>query len=64
MDRDGVLFVAIPLLVAIAAAYFGIWIVAGVFLTLAAFMLYFFRDPKRITPEGDGLIISSAETER
>ncbi len=61
MDRDGVLFVAVPLLVTLVAAYFGFWIIAVVFGLLAAFMLYFFRDPKRVTPEGDNLIISSAD---
>lgn len=40
-----------------------LWLVAGfvVFLALAAFMAYFFRDPERKIPAGDGIIVSAAD---
>lgn len=61
MDRDGLLFAGVPLVMAIAFAYFQLWIPAGVFIFLASFMLFFFRDPRRVTPDDDSLIISSAD---
>ena len=61
MDKDGVLFLAIPIIIAVAAVFFGFWIPAGVFVLLAGFMLFFFRDPKRLTPLNDELIVSSAD---
>jgi phosphatidylserine decarboxylase len=61
MDRDGLLFAGVPLVMAIAFAYFQLWIPAGVFIFLASFMLFFFRDPLRVTPEDDSLITSSAD---
>ena len=32
-----------------------------IFVLIAAFMLFFFRDPKRVIPVGDGLIVSAAD---
>jgi len=40
---------------------FQFWVLAVVFLLVAAFMRYFFRDPKREIPSGDGLIVSAAD---
>jgi len=42
-------------------AYFGIWWAAGAFAAVAAFMAFFFRDPFRISPDGDGLILAAAD---
>lgn len=61
MDKDGVLFTAVPLAIGTAAAYFGSWIPAGTLLLIAAFMVFFFRDPKRLTPSDDSLVVSSAD---
>jgi phosphatidylserine decarboxylase len=56
--------VVLGVLVAFTGAYFGglafyISLVLGLF--LIAFTLYFFRDPDRITPAGDHLLISPAD---
>ena len=61
MVKDGIPFVIIPILIAVLFAFFGVWIGAVAFLLLAAFMVFFFRDPKRDTPSGTGLVISSAD---
>jgi phosphatidylserine decarboxylase len=61
MAKEGLPFVLAPIAAAIALAYFGLWIPALVFIILAGFMLYFFRDPNRVAPEGDGLIVSAAD---
>jgi phosphatidylserine decarboxylase len=61
MVNEGIPFVLGPMLIALAFAFFGIWTLAAVFFFLAAFMLFFFRDPKRVAPEGDDLILSAAD---
>lgn len=38
------------------------WIIAGfIAVTLTLFVLFFFRDPRRIIPQGDGLVVSPAD---
>lgn len=61
MVKEGVPFIAIPIVMAAIFGAFAIWPVAIAFVLLALFMVYFFRDPKRAVPLGDGLIISSAD---
>lgn len=61
MVRDGIPFVAVPLLVAIALAFFGLWITAASVLMLAAFMAFFFRNPGRSIPTEAGVIVSAAD---
>lgn len=61
IDRAGWPFVVGALLVAVAVGYFfgrG-WSVP--FLVLAAFFLFFFRDPDRHPPKGDNLVLSPAD---
>lgn len=59
--KEGFPFVLAPLLIAGIFGVFHWWVALIVFVFIAAFMLYFFRDPKRITPSGEGLIISAAD---
>jgi phosphatidylserine decarboxylase len=61
MVRDGIPFVLVPVLVAAGFGLFGFWPIALFWAALAAFMLYFFRDPDRVVPDEPGLIISSAD---
>jgi phosphatidylserine decarboxylase len=61
IDRAGWPFILGALLVAIAVGYFfgRTWSVP--FLVLAAFFLFFFRDPDRNPPTGDNLVLSPAD---
>lgn len=61
MVRDGIPFVLIPAAIAAAFAFFQIWIAAALFLLLAAFMAFFFRDPKRNIPTDDNIVLSAAD---
>jgi phosphatidylserine decarboxylase len=62
MVRDGYLY-ALGLLIIAALIYFstGSWIWAAIPILLAVFFLWFFRDPRRTVPEGEGLIVSPAD---
>lgn len=61
MVKEIIPFVTIPVVLAAIFGIFHFWPVMVAFVLLAIFMLYFFRDPKREVPPGDGLIISSAD---
>ncbi len=61
MVRDGYKFVALPLVLGVIAGAAG-WLVAcGVLLFLAAFVAYFFRDPKRVAPSDPSVVVSPAD---
>lgn len=61
MVREGIPFVLVPVLAAAGFGIVGWWPLSVIFAFVAAFMLYFFRDPRRKTPEGEGLIVSAAD---
>jgi phosphatidylserine decarboxylase len=62
MVRDGYTYGLSLLAVAVALAWFtGGWIWSVVPLLLAAFTLWFFRDPQRTIPSGSGLVVSPAD---
>ena len=61
MVREGIPFVLIPVLIAAVFGWFLIWPAAAFLALIAAFMLYFFRDPHREVPQEAGLIISAAD---
>lgn len=61
MDKDGVPFLMVPAALSVFAAAFGLWLLAGIFAILAAFMIFFFRDPIRSTPKGQNVIVSAAD---
>ncbi|MEO6051836.1 MAG: phosphatidylserine decarboxylase [Pyrinomonadaceae bacterium] len=61
MVKDGIPFVLVPLFIALGFALFLFWVPVVIFVAVAAFMAFFFRDPTRVTPAGAGLIISAAD---
>lgn len=68
MVKEGFPFVLIPLFIAIGFAVFGwrfaalgLWILAVLFVGLALFMAYFFRDPKRAIPDEENIVVSAAD---
>jgi phosphatidylserine decarboxylase len=61
MAREGYPYVIVPILLALIAAAVGYWPVSIPFIVLAAFMAFFFRDPKRSAPADSNLIVSPAD---
>ncbi len=62
MVRDGYIYGVSLLVVAAAISWAaGNWAWAIIPLLLAAFFLWFFRDPERAIPAGDGLILSPGD---
>jgi phosphatidylserine decarboxylase len=61
MAKDAFYFL-IPLSVAAATSFLGGWTPGGfVLAALAAFVAFFFRDPRREIPSGPGLVVSPAD---
>ena len=59
--REGIPFVLVPALIAAAFGWLQWWPMVFVFAVVALFMMYFFRVPYRVVPEGEGLIVSAAD---
>lgn len=61
MVRDGIPYVLAPIAAAIILLAFGYWPPALILLLIAAFMAYFFRDPRRQTPTDTSLVVAPAD---
>src|SRR6201996_9739621 len=62
MVRDGYLYGLALFAVAVVVHLFtGGWVWSLIPILLAAFFLWFFRDPPRTIPQGEGLIVSPAD---
>ena len=61
MVKEGFPFVVVPLAIAVVFGLFYFWTLAVIFLLIAGFMAFFFRDPVRDVPSGEGLIVSAAD---
>ena len=60
MVRDGIYYGIGLLFVAAVVAYFNLWL-AAVPLLVAAFVMWFFRDPNRVVPSEPGALVSPAD---
>ena len=58
---EGIPFIALPLLGAAAAAAFSVWWLAAILGALTIFVLQFFRDPERRSPEPPSCVLSPAD---
>lgn len=61
LAREAIPFIAIPLVVAVAFAVFSLWAPAIFFVLVAAFMAFFFRDPRRVPPTDPDVVVSAAD---
>ena len=61
MVKEGFPFVIVPAMIALIFGFLELWIVAALFVVVALFMAYFFRDPFRRVPEQDDVIVSAAD---
>lgn len=59
--RDGIPYILTPLAVSIVLLVIGYWYVALLFLVIAGFMCFFFRDPRREPPADPNVIVSPAD---
>ena len=61
LAREGYSFIIAPLVLTAIFIALGFWILAVFFILVAAFMAFFFRDPRRVPPTEDGVIVSAAD---
>jgi phosphatidylserine decarboxylase len=61
VHREGMRFVAILAAVTLVLFWLGIPVLGWIGVILTAWCAYFFRDPERVTPLRDGLVISPAD---
>ena len=59
--RESIPYLVIPLVAGAAATVVGLWYVGLLFLLIALFMAYFFRDPKREPPGDLDVVVSPAD---
>jgi phosphatidylserine decarboxylase len=59
--RDGIPFILVPAVLTVVAFVFGFWPIGILFLVVAAFMAYFFRDPDRELPVEPNIVVSPAD---
>lgn len=59
--RESIPYIVVPLVVSVAATYFGLWYVGLLFFLIALFMAFFFRDPKRVPPSDPDVVVSPAD---
>ena len=61
MVKEGIPFVAIPLIAAVAFGLLHYLPLVVLFVLITGFLAFFFRDPHREVPQGEGLIVSAAD---
>ncbi|MGX7704171.1 phosphatidylserine decarboxylase [Methylobacterium sp. Gmos1] len=60
IHKEGYPFIAIGIVLTVLAGTF-VQFLGWIFLLLTLWVCYFFRDPERVVPVGDGLVISPAD---
>jgi phosphatidylserine decarboxylase len=61
LDPAGRPFIGGAVALAFASGLAGVWLLAALFVVLAAFFVFFFRDPDRHAPPGDDIVLSPAD---
>jgi phosphatidylserine decarboxylase len=61
--KEGLTFILASTALAALSGILGVGVLAFVFLLLAGAFAFFFRDPDRVPPPGDGLLVSPADGE-
>jgi phosphatidylserine decarboxylase len=61
LARDGIIYVLVPFALMVVFLFLRVWPVAVLFGILAAFMAFFFRDPKREPPEDKNIVVAPAD---
>jgi phosphatidylserine decarboxylase len=61
VHRDGVKFIALFALASLVLFWIGLWPLGWLGVILTVWCAYFFRDPVRVTPLAEGLVISPAD---
>ncbi len=59
--KEGFIFIGISAILTLAAALWGGWAAAVVPGLITLFCIYFFRDPRRVVPQGENLLVSPAD---
>ena len=60
IHKEGYPFILIGIVLTVLAGYFSQFF-GWIFLILTLWVCYFFRDPERVVPVGDGLVVSPAD---
>ena len=61
LARECIPFIVIPALLGGVSLVFGLWYLAVIFVVVVAFMAYFFRDPKRVPPQDQNVVVAPAD---
>jgi len=59
--KEGLLFILPSLTLALFFLYLHWWVVSGLFFALCFCFLFFFRDPRRVSPGGEHLLLAPAD---
>lgn len=59
--REGIMYVLVPAALMVVFLVLGFWLVGLLFGVLSAFMLFFFRDPKREPPRDSNVVVAPAD---
>ncbi len=59
--KESIPYIVVPVLLGVAAAVLGFWYVAALLFVVALFMVFFFRDPKRVPPSDPDVVVAPAD---